>query len=117
MLRQGLAKLAGWFESGEPPASENTVKLTALEQLAQRFEHYELLTGEDGKSVESGRGAMGVSYKALDVNLQCAVALKVINARFSGDESARRRFVREARGGSQCPPSQCCLGVSSWEER
>jgi serine/threonine protein kinase len=43
---------------------------------------------------------MGVTYKALDVNLRCAVALKVINARFIGDESARRRFVREARAAA-----------------
>jgi serine/threonine protein kinase len=43
---------------------------------------------------------MGVTYKALDVNLRCAVALKVINVRFIGDESARRRFVREARAAA-----------------
>jgi serine/threonine protein kinase len=43
---------------------------------------------------------MGVTYKAIDINLRCAVALKVINARFVGDESARRRFVREARAAA-----------------
>jgi serine/threonine protein kinase len=43
---------------------------------------------------------MGVTYKAVDINLQCAVALKVINARLIGDESARRRFVREARAAA-----------------
>jgi serine/threonine protein kinase len=43
---------------------------------------------------------MGVTYKALDVNLRCAVALKVINAQFIGDESARRGFVREARAAA-----------------
>jgi serine/threonine protein kinase len=43
---------------------------------------------------------MGVTYKAIDINLQCAVALKVINARFIGDQSARRRFVREARAAA-----------------
>ena len=68
--------------------------------LASRFDHYELLTREDGTLIELGRGAMGVTYKALDVNLRCAVALKVINARFIGDESARRRFVREARAAA-----------------
>ena len=50
--------------------------------------------------MELGRGAMGVTYKAIDINLQCAVALKVINARLIGDESARRRFVREARAAA-----------------
>jgi hypothetical protein len=47
---------------------------------ALRFEHYEVLT-EDGEPYELGRGAMGVTYKALDVELRCPVALKVINAR------------------------------------
>jgi hypothetical protein len=32
---------------------------------------------------------MGVTYKALDVNLQCAVALKVINAQFIGGDALR----------------------------
>ncbi len=65
-----------------------------------RFEHYEILTCEDGTPLELGRGAMSVTYKALDVNLRCAVALKVINARFIGDETAHRRFVREARAAA-----------------
>jgi serine/threonine protein kinase len=47
---------------------------------------------------QSDDRAMGVTYKALDVNLRFAVTLKVINAQLIGDESARQRFVREARG-------------------
>jgi serine/threonine protein kinase len=65
-----------------------------------QFEHYEILTREDGTPVELGREAMGVTYKAVDVNLRCAVALKAIGARLVGDESARRRFVREARAAA-----------------
>ena len=40
---------------------------------------------------------MGVTYKAMDVDLRCPVALKVINERYLEDESARLRFLREAR--------------------
>ena len=70
------------------------------EQAAQRFEHYELVKGEDGKPVELGRGAMGVTYKAFDVDLRCPVTLKVISERYLGDESARLRFLREARAAA-----------------
>ena len=66
----------------------------------QRFDHYELVAGEDGNPVELGRGAMGVTCKALDVNLRCLVALKVISERYLGDESARLRFLREARAAA-----------------
>jgi serine/threonine protein kinase len=59
-----------------------------------------LVTGEDGKPVELGRGAMGVTYKAFDINLRCPVTLKVINERYLGDESARLRFLREARAAA-----------------
>jgi hypothetical protein len=59
MLRKGLA---GGVESGES-SSEDILKLTP-EQATQRFEHYELVKGEDGNPVELGRGAMGINYKA-----------------------------------------------------
>jgi hypothetical protein len=66
----------------------------------ERFQHYELLKDDDGKPVELGRGAMGVTYKAVDVDLRCPVTLKVINERNLGDESARLRFLREARAAA-----------------
>ena len=88
---------------GSRPASllsDEAVKPTP-ELAAKRFEHYELVTGEDGKPVELGRGAMGVTYKAFDVDLRCPVALKVISERYLGDESARLRFLREARAAAR----------------
>src|ERR1700750_2280242 len=96
MLRKALA---GGVKSGES-SSENILKLTP-EQATQRFEHYELLKGEDGKPVELGRGAMGITYKAYDIDLQCPVTLKVISEHYLGDEAARLRFLREARSAAR----------------
>ena len=97
MLRKALAE---GVESGASSASEEGVKPTP-EQATQRFEHYELITGEDGKPVELGRGAMGVTFKAFDVDLHCPVTLKVISEKYLGDESARLRFLREARAAAK----------------
>src|SRR5208282_3636104 len=95
MLRKALA---GGVESGES-CFEEAVNPTP-EQASQRFEHYELVTSEDGKPVELGRGAMGVTYKAFDIDLRCPVTLKVISERYLADESARLRFLREARAAA-----------------
>jgi serine/threonine protein kinase len=91
MLRKALADEV---ESGEAP-SEDTATPT------RHFEHYELMKGEDGTPLELGRGAMGVTYKAFDVDLHCPVTLKVISERHLGDELARLRFLREARAAAR----------------
>jgi len=67
---------------------------------ARRFDQYEVMLDEAGRPVELGRGGMGVTYKAFDVDLRYPVTLKVINERYLGDESARLRFVREARAAA-----------------
>ena len=95
LLRQGLA---GGVESGDS-SSGDTLKPTP-DQPTKRFGHYELVTGEDGRPVELGRGAMGVTYKAFDVDLHCPVTLKVINERYLGEKSAQLRFLREARAAA-----------------
>jgi serine/threonine protein kinase len=43
---------------------------------------------------------MSITYKAFDVDLHCPVTLKVISERYLGDESARLRFLREARAAA-----------------
>jgi hypothetical protein len=98
MLRKAVA---GEVQSGESSSSssKDAVKPT-LEHAAQRFEHYELVTGEDGKPVELGRGAMGVTYKAVDVDLRYPVTLKVISEQYLGDESAQLCLLREARAAT-----------------
>jgi hypothetical protein len=73
LLRKGLG---GGVASGESSASADSVKLTTPQQAVHCFEHYELLMGQDGKPVELGRGAMGTTYKAFDVDLHCPVTLK-----------------------------------------
>ena len=95
VLRTGLASE---LESGES-VSQDAVKPTS-ERRTQRFEHYELIRGDDGHPIELGRGAMGVTYRAIDVALGCPVALKVVNERYLSDESARLRFLREARAAA-----------------
>ncbi len=66
----------------------------------ETFQHYQVLRRDDGSLWELGRGAMGVTYKAFDVNLRCPVALKVINGTYLDHPVARQRFIREARAAA-----------------
>jgi len=87
------------IEAGGPSSNQARAESTR-EPSALRFENYEVAKSEDGRPIELGRGAMGVTYKALDVDLQCLVTLKVISEKYLGDESARLRFLHEARAAA-----------------
>lgn len=64
------------------------------------YQHYEILRREDGSLHELGRGAMGITYKAVDVNLRIPVTLKLIHPRFSALAEEQARFLREARAAA-----------------
>jgi serine/threonine protein kinase/Tfp pilus assembly protein PilF len=83
--------------SGSKVGSAETEHLSTV----RRFEHYEVMLDEEGMAIELGRGAMGVTYKAFDVDLCIPVTLKLISEKYVGDESARLRFLREARAAAK----------------
>jgi len=86
MLRQALDREGS---SGQPAFESSS------EPVSQRFENYELVIGDDGKPIELGRGAMGVTYKAFDIDLRLPVTLKLISDKYVGEESAQLRFLRK----------------------
>jgi serine/threonine protein kinase/Tfp pilus assembly protein PilF len=62
---------------------------------------YEIQRHPDGTLHELGRGAMGVTYCAVDTSLQRKVALKVIKVGIAARSAdARERFMREARAAA-----------------
>ena len=74
--------------------------ISAPEGNPRRFGHYEILIRPDGSLHELGHGAMGITFKAIDLNLRIPVALKVLNLQLFREEWARRRFFREARSAA-----------------
>lgn len=69
--------------------------------------------GEDGNPIKLGHGGVGVTYKAFDLELRRPVALKAIGKKYLGDESARFRFLREARAAARCSTPERCLRLLS----
>jgi serine/threonine protein kinase len=68
--------------------------------IIERYRQYEIVKRQDGSLWELGAGAMGITYKAFDTNLQRFVALKVINDTYLGNATAREQFLREARSAA-----------------
>jgi serine/threonine protein kinase len=88
---------------GDWPVNDENLAEPAIgapEANPRRFGHYEILTRPDGSLHELGHGAMGITFKAIDLNLRIPVALKVLNLQLFREELARRRFFREARSAA-----------------
>src|SRR4051794_16207092 len=66
-----------------------------------------------------GAGGMAEVYRATDVALGRAVAVKVLSARLAGDPDHRRRFEREARAAARIrsPHVAAIYDVGEWEGR
>ena len=75
-----------------PPADD--------EPFVTAYGHYRVLQREDGNPWHLGHGAMGITYKAEDVNLRAPVALKVISPLIAEQPGARELFLAEARGAA-----------------
>ncbi|HEY5893814.1 MAG TPA: protein kinase [Chthoniobacterales bacterium] len=69
--------------------------------FSESFSNFEILKHEDGSAYELGRGAMGITYKALDKSLKCPVALKMIQSSLLDHFDVRERFFQEARAAAR----------------
>jgi eukaryotic-like serine/threonine-protein kinase len=88
LLRVAIGGAAGLSQDSTPDGSDGDA----------RFGAYEIERWEDGSLYELGRGAMGVTYRAIDTTLHRKVALKIITIGIAGQSTeARERFIREAR--------------------
>ena len=87
LLRVGLSDAVDHIEDESSPPDQ--------------FGPYIIERHEDGSAYELGRGAMGVTYRAIDTSLQRSVALKLIKTDLAGRSTeARERFMREARAAA-----------------
>jgi serine/threonine protein kinase len=99
--RGRLRALYDWLTgAGSGPAPAGSVDARTREILPERIGHYTVVR-------KLGEGGMGVVFAARDERLERAVAVKMMSG-VSHDETARRRFWREARAAASVNHPNVC---------
>ena len=98
--RRGLRALYDWLTATPPPSGLPGSGTAADEQLPTRIGHYAITR-------KLGKGGMGIVYEARDERLERTVALKTMTS-LMDDDTARRRFWREARAAASVNHPNIC---------
>ena len=93
-----FAWLTGTTPSPHP--SSNSASARDHESMPVRIGHYEVVR-------KLGEGGMGVVYAARDSRLERTVAVKMMSS-LAGDDTARKRFWREARAAASVNHPNVC---------
>src|SRR5712675_2542315 len=93
-----LVSLGFLSDSQQPEKSQTGRRLTPG---PLKYDHFEVEVGADGFPIELGAGAIAITYRARDIVLNSAVALKVIDRSVAKIPGVRSRFLREARAAAQ----------------
>ena len=67
--------LAHVLRSPARPDEGGSEARSTTRRIVSRFENYEVMLDQDGQPIELGRGAMGITYKAFDIDLRFPVLL------------------------------------------
>jgi len=108
--RQRLRALYHWLTGA--PSADSSSGLTSAPQgdvAPERFGHYAI-------THKLGAGAMGVVYAARDERLGRTVALKTMSS-VASDDTARKRFWREARAAASVNHPHVCQIYEIGEDR
>jgi serine/threonine protein kinase/tetratricopeptide (TPR) repeat protein len=98
---RGLRALSRWLRGlAAPEETPAAPPLRVAEGMPVRFGHY-AITGK------LGQGGMGIVYAARDERLERAVALKTMTS-LAADDTARKRFWREARAAASVNHPNVC---------